>query len=196
MSRLAAVSFIAAACAAMLTGCPSGEDTADLYALRDTGPGGGLVFHVTDGGLHGLEAAPAGWYDGTSDPSAAWSNVVDALANGASPLPKAVGSGSANTDAIIAQAGHTASAAKLCRDYRGGGFDDWFLPSADELTLMWQSLQSEGLGGFTTGGPDYDYLSSSETSATVICNIYWADGVLYETDSKADPDFLRPARAF
>ena len=28
------------------------------YEIGDTGPAGGIVFYVTDGGLHGLEAAP------------------------------------------------------------------------------------------------------------------------------------------
>ena len=29
------------------------------YEIGDTGPAGGIVFYVTGGGLHGLEAAPA-----------------------------------------------------------------------------------------------------------------------------------------
>ena len=29
------------------------------YVVGDVGPAGGIVFYVTDGGLHGLEAAPA-----------------------------------------------------------------------------------------------------------------------------------------
>lgn len=33
-----------------------------LYAIGDTGPSGvGKVFYITDGGLHGLEAAPSLW---------------------------------------------------------------------------------------------------------------------------------------
>jgi hypothetical protein len=30
-----------------------------IYAIGDTGPAGGIVFYITDDGLHGLEAAPA-----------------------------------------------------------------------------------------------------------------------------------------
>jgi len=74
------------------------------YFLGDTGPAGGLIFYNT-GGLY-LEAAP-------SDQSAsqAWSNIVAAAID---TTGTAIGTGQANTDAIIAQAGHTASAALLC----------------------------------------------------------------------------------
>lgn len=70
-----------------------------------------------------------------------------------------IGTGSANTDAIIAQSGHTGSAAQLCRDYAGGGYIDWFLPSKYELNLMYE--QKGGIGGFT----DDSYWSSSEINS-------------------------------
>ncbi|MBA7587033.1 hypothetical protein ES708_29043 [subsurface metagenome] len=71
-----------------------------------------------------------------------------------------IGSGSANTDAIIAQNGVGITyAAGVARAYTGGGFSDWFLPSKDELNKLW--LNRETIGGFTSpdGG---DYWSSSE----------------------------------
>ena len=34
------------------------EPEPTIYAIGDTGPAGGIVFYVSDGGLHGLEAAP------------------------------------------------------------------------------------------------------------------------------------------
>jgi hypothetical protein len=55
---------------------------------------------------------------------------------------KAVGSntdktdGLPNTSAIINQDGHTNSAALLCKNYNGGGFTDWYLPSLSE----WRAL--------------------------------------------------------
>lgn len=60
-----------------------------------------------------------------------------------------MGYGKANADAIIAVS--TASAAKLCRDYRGGGYDDWFLPSSDEFNQI--SFVS------TTCSPEYKIVS-------------------------------------
>ena len=78
------------------------------YALQDIGPAGGLIFYID--GTTFYEAA-------LSDQSAGqvWSNIV-AVEIGATAQGTAIGTGQANTDAIIAQAGHTASAAKLCDD--------------------------------------------------------------------------------
>jgi hypothetical protein len=35
----------------------AGDDLRTVYEIGKTGPAGGIVFHVTDGGLHGLEAS-------------------------------------------------------------------------------------------------------------------------------------------
>jgi uncharacterized protein (TIGR02145 family) len=76
------------------------------YSLRDIGPAGGLIFWKS--GNDYLEAAP-------SDQSASqiWSNI-DGVAIGTTST--AIGTGQANTTAIIGQASHTDSAAKLCDD--------------------------------------------------------------------------------
>jgi len=77
------------------------------FALRDIGPGGGLIFYIDGAGTTYYEAAP-------SDQSAAqvWSNVTGTAVTGTG---SAIGTGYANTDLIINQAGHTDSAARICR---------------------------------------------------------------------------------
>ena len=77
------------------------------YYLRNTGPGGGLIFYAN--GTNYIEAASSNQSDGK-----AWSNIIDQL-SGASGT--AIGTGLTNSNAIVAQAGHTSSAAKLCLDY-------------------------------------------------------------------------------
>ena len=76
------------------------------YNLRDIGPAGGLIFAII--GSTYYEAAP-------SDQSASqeWSNIHATLIG---TTGTAIGTGQANTTAIINQAGHTTSAAKLCAD--------------------------------------------------------------------------------
>ncbi len=68
-----------------------------------------------------------------------------------------IGTGSANTDKIIAQNGSGSTyAAGLARAYNGGGYSDWYLPSKDELHQLY--LNRIAVGGFASA----DYWSSSE----------------------------------
>ncbi|PKL39250.1 MAG: DUF1566 domain-containing protein [Spirochaetae bacterium HGW-Spirochaetae-1] len=130
----------------------AGNSNGKTYAIGDIGPSGaGIVFYITDGGLHGLEAASS-----DQSISSMWSTIINTLVNGTSPLPTEIGTGSSNTDAIIAQNSGAASAAKICRDYTGGGKTDWFLPSRDELNELY--LQRAIVGNFWNSG----YWSSSE----------------------------------
>jgi len=69
----------------------------------------------------------------------------------------AIGTGLANTNKIIAIQGNGNYAAKICKDYRGGGFDDWYLPSINELKKLRDNKAL--IGGFK----DYFYWSSTES---------------------------------
>ena len=126
--------------------------------------GGGVVFYIfaqgdTDyvlGETHGLIAAVEDqssdirWYNGS---------YVTTGATGT-----AVGTGSANTNAIIAEQGATTTsyAAGLAWAYNGGGHTDWFLPSKDELNLMYQNIgQGDDLGLGNVGNFDVKYYWSS-----------------------------------
>jgi hypothetical protein len=52
-------------------------------------------------------------------------------------------------------------AEELCVSLEFGGYKDWFLPSIDELDMMYKNLKLQGLGGF---GDEW-YWSSSEAPA-------------------------------
>jgi len=85
----------------------------------------------------------------------------------------ALGTGLANTNAIIAQNGAgSAYAAGLARAYNGGGYGDWYLPSRDELNYLY--LNRAAIGGFDTTVNPY-YWSSSEYSANRAIAA-WAQG--------------------
>jgi hypothetical protein len=68
-----------------------------------------------------------------------------------------IGSGKSNTTKIIQKQGGGNYAAKLCDDLTLNGYSDWFLPSKDELNILYQN-------GLEIGGFDYTgvYWSSSE----------------------------------
>ena len=92
------------------------------------GNGGGLIAAVED------QSSDIRWYNGS---------YVTTGATGT-----AIGTGSANTDAIIlAQETETSYAARLAREYTDGTYTDWFLPSKDELDLMHSNIgQGDELG--------------------------------------------------
>lgn len=116
--------------------------------------GGGIIFYIDSTGVHGLIAALSDqsnavqWYNGSYITTGATATTV--------------GSGLTNTNLIIAAQGTGTYAASVCRDYEGGGFNDWFLPSKDELNLLY--LQQAIVGGFVGGVGATHYWSSTETA--------------------------------
>jgi len=88
-------------------------------------------------------------------------------------------------------------AARLCDilTYTANGvsYDDWFLPSRDELNLMYENLEREGLGGFAN---NYYWSSSEYYSDT---NDAWRQGSgngYQYYDYRNDGNGVRPVRAF
>jgi hypothetical protein len=168
------------------------------YAIGDTGPAGGIIFYddEADGAddiadARYLEAAPASteWIYKT------WGGYGYEVGG----TEVAVGSGEANTAAIVAEygdvepsaVGTSEYAARLCYLLEYGGSDDWFLPSKDELDLMHQNLHGQGLGGFSDG----NYWSSSEIDAYNAWDQYFFNGAQHDDAKIADPN-VRAIRAF
>jgi hypothetical protein len=132
-------------------------DPAITYKIGDAGPAGGIVFYDkgnNSGGWRYLEAAPASTEGKELQWSVTWFDTgvkgVDA------------GTGKQNTRSIMdasMQAAVNAPAARLCDRLEYGGYDDWYLPSKNELGLMYMNLKVDGIGGFGGGW----YWSSSES---------------------------------
>jgi len=103
-----------------------------------------------------------------------------------------VGDGKDNTDKILAKypaAAFPNTAAAVARAYRGGGYDDWFLPSQGELNQLY--LNRSAVGGFVADG----YWSSTEYDA----GSAWAQDFGNGTQgyiSKGSNGRVRPVRAF
>ena len=172
--------------------CDDGDGSTPVtYAIGEPGPSGvGIVFYVTDGGLHGLEVAPADQSTGT-----VWSNI-DSILIGTTGI--AIGTGYSNTDAIIGQSGHSVSAAQICRKYREDEEGDWFLPSQDELNAIWDNLVDDGTGSNSgTGGFALAiYWTSSEYDLSSAYFQRFDNGIPAFND-KDIPDYkVRAVRAF
>ncbi len=169
-----------------------------------------LLDGTNDGTVRGdryLEAAPAdvvleesdykhifGYYRTASDGE---STLVETATG--------IGTGKTNTDALVAAMGNTAYtskesttttttenyAAKLAYDYSltegGETYDDWFLPSKDELNLIYENH----LEGFS----DFYYWSSSENDAYSAWFQYFYSGHQYYCNLY-NPYRVRPVRAF
>jgi hypothetical protein len=158
-------------CIAVVNGCT--DSTATNYnaaantddgsctyplAIGDT-YGGGIVFYL-DGNGGGLIAAPTDQSTG-----AQWGCYGTSI-SGADGT--AIGTGAQNTLDIINASctsnNGSPTAADICANLTLGGYSDWFLPSKDELNLMFfnigkgNTLGLGNIGGFTT---NY-YWSSSE----------------------------------
>ena len=128
--------------------------------------GGGIVAYVDGTGQHGLiaatedQSAGIAWITGGSTQTT-WVNGVDN-----SGTSTDYGTGQANTVAMKNQTGYSGGAAQVCDGYTNtetgtGIYFDWFLPSKDELNLMYTNLYLEGFGGFTTG----NHWNSSESKS-------------------------------
>ena len=149
--------------------------------LGKKGPAGGVIFYITDDGLHGLEAAPVD----LSDDRYRW-GCYGRLMN----TSVAVGAGAANTAAIIAGCNDKYSAAKKADDYVLNGYSDWFLPSKDELELLYQ--QHLFVGGFANG----TYWSSSEDGSNYAWVQGFNDGYQNNYLNKLTTFTVRAVRAF
>ncbi len=169
-----------------------------------------------------FEAAPPGWGNGitviagettgssTVDPRLTWCSNTTSLRNATSKT--AIGVGRPNTTTSTnGVATCTAGAIYHADLYAGGSKTDWHLASKDELLQMckWQrgvSWGSDATGcnstgtinsglnasGFTSSGR---YWSSTEAGSTTAYDMDFNAGNQI-IDSKVDPSYVRPIRAF
>jgi DUF1680 family protein len=160
------------------------------FALGDTGPAGGYIFYVnpnyaTDGWRY-LEAAP---FDQSA--GAHW-GCFRRLIPGARGT--AVGTGKQNTADMLAACAEPGTAAALCANLNLNGVKGWFLPSRDELVLMYKNLLATGVSDFGARGvaDNFTYWASSQQTADMAVHVDLPDLGRVHGDDK---DFPRRVRA-
>ncbi|MFT5778120.1 MAG: hypothetical protein ACI837_001076 [Crocinitomicaceae bacterium] len=130
-----------------ITKSPCGVAIGDYYA-------GGIVFYIDASGCHGLIAAVTDQSTGTI-----W-GCYETLLAGADGT--AISTGNQNTIDIEAGCSTPGTAADICANCALAGYTDWFLPSKDELNLMYQNIgQGNALGLGNVGGFANNYYWSS-----------------------------------
>lgn len=190
-----------------------------IYSLGGLGPAGGYIFYDCDadndsGNADGLISSECGW----RYLEAAREDLIEKYAFGYYPLSDGsfdivgtkteVGTGKSNTDVLVKAMGSETCtsihfgkvikgkyAAVACVDYSitidGVVYDDWFLPSKDELNLIYKNLKRQSKGSLA----DSAYWSSSESSGSYAWLQYFDDG--YQSSVYRYIDFyVRPIRAF
>jgi hypothetical protein len=155
--------------------------------------GGGIIFHLwkdSSGVEHGLIV-------NKTDLSASqpWSNVGILIGTTAqSPWD-----GLSNSNSIIAQAGHINSAAAMCLNLVSNGQSDWYLPTMQELFMLWNNYYTvvmtlKRLQGASELQP-VRYYSSNEENNSTAWTFNFKSGVAFST-IKSNANLVRPIRAF
>jgi hypothetical protein len=147
------------ACNLLIVGCKKEEEelpqpTNPSVPMFKIGQnlGGGVVFYIDESGMHGLVVDTSNtlgkkaWCSGSLLPTNATST--------------AVGTGAGNSEIIVASVGQGNYAALACEEMILNGYNDWFLPSKEELYFLYFQKSQGKINGL-----NYDfYWSSSETS--------------------------------
>ncbi|MEZ7925492.1 MAG: DUF1566 domain-containing protein [Flavobacteriales bacterium] len=143
-----------------------GNQIALNYAIGDLVEGG-IVFYIDGTGEHGLVAAleDLGQFE--------WgcSGTGIAGADG-----QAIGAGYQNTLDIVAGCSETPIAASEALAYESEGYSDWYLPSKDELTEMYNTIGNGASQGNIGGFSNNIYWSSSEYNSNGAWYVYFYSG--------------------
>lgn len=149
---------------------------------------GGVIFFVDESGQHGLvasladQSASVAWYNG---------NFTNTLA-----IRSGIYSGFYNTEQIISSQNTGAYAASVAVQATDGGYGDWYLPSKDEMSKMFQQI---GVIPAITAGVNYwsstEELASSGTTSLNAHQVILSTGVS-SLSSKTLTSRVRAIRRF
>jgi len=130
--------------ATIFSSCKKEDEVEKTLAIGDE-YAGGIIFYLDndDGGLVCAKT------DQNGGNGIQWSEAPHDNLTGATGI--AVGTGQANTNKIVANEGTSVNyAARICDELDLEGYTDWFLPSKEELNLMYGNLHkaTPSIGNF------------------------------------------------
>ncbi|MEE9429413.1 MAG: DUF1566 domain-containing protein [Melioribacteraceae bacterium] len=179
----------------LATGSGSGGTT---YAIGDFAQGG-IVFWVDETAQHGLVCTKEEQNGGSRIRWGA-GTYTHTMAKGNGPL-----SGEMNTTIIIANQGigdGTTYAARVCSELEvtegGKTYGDWYLPSKQELNLMYINKASIKTTAQANSGLDFQdnyYWSSTEENTVLAWLQFFTNGSRFSSN-KAGLRYVRAVRAF
>jgi uncharacterized repeat protein (TIGR02543 family) len=173
--------------------------------VGDIGPGGGIVFYVAGTpftatgtpcgtNCYYLEAAPTSGTNAWTDAEYAWSGNTNTEIGGTGT---AIGSGYANTLAIVGQSGGGSTASRagtITRAYRGpNNLSDWYLPSKSELAELWNQWNQRSISDLVLGR--YFWSSSESQPCCAWVNKFDPNNTINDF-AKYSSAYVRPIRAF
>ncbi|HEX2630332.1 MAG TPA: hypothetical protein VHM26_14995 [Chitinophagaceae bacterium] len=154
------------------------------------GASGGYIFYdkgeVTNGWRY-LESAPVD-ISASGPFTTKWGCSGTLIAN----APADLGKGFENTARIVAGCADANCAARLCDNYSVNGLTDWFLGSADEMSILYHTT-----GSLVTYGANQVYWTSTEfnsLNAVTYNMIFGASSGLGV--AKTNNGYVRPIRRF
>jgi len=140
---------------------------------------GGYLFYFDESGKRGLVAA-------MDDLSSTYQwGCMSVDVPGAQEYE--IGYGLQNTNYIVAECSETPIAASQALAYESAGYNDWFLPSKDELILLYQVIGENYINTW--------HWSSSQVVSDRAWDVSFYDGVL-GNDMKSYNAYVCPIRAF
>jgi hypothetical protein len=160
--------------------------------------GGGIIAYILQPSDPGYDAnVPHGLIAATSDQGTAeWGcfGISIAGADGS-----AIGTGNQNTiDIMNNDCSTEVIAARICGDLVLNGYSDWYLPSKDELNILYQNIgqgapfPNTNVGGFA----DYFYWSSTEYNNNFAWLQYFTLGGVLDNVKNDTSGNVRSVRAF
>ncbi|WP_411894272.1 hypothetical protein [Winogradskyella sp. A2] len=173
---------------------------------------GGIVFWLDpNDNSHGLVCAIT---DNTSSHKVSWApygTTLNSKSKRIGSYSSNIGGGMNNTKTILTNFGKSRRiAAGLANSYRGGGYNDWFLPNFEELVLIFKQREIINRACIANGGSalveaknlgiytytNIAYWTSNESDKFHGQIVYYNNGVQSYSSSKGDYQRVRAVRAF